>query len=299
MKTLRKIVPLFAIATMIVAAMTTTTAYSISADKQSAPKPSPRISVQLWSVHKDIAKDFKGTVSALAAMGFDGIELAGDFGGFADDPEGLAAFVESKGLEISGAHVNYDALNDDNFEKTINFYKAAGVPMLLIPYDIRAGKSDTIEQTIADLNRLAPKVEAHGIRFGYHNHDFEFATYGDATFWDHIANSTSETFVLQMDVGWANFAGADPIEYVRKYPGRTLSTHYKGTLHPSAKDKLPILGQDSVNWAKLYNVNKEVGGTLWVVVEQEEYPNGLSPLEAVKLSKQGLDEALAQSINPN
>jgi len=234
----------------------------------------PKLSVQLWSVKDALTDDFKGTISALAKMGFEGVELAGNFGEFNDDPKG-------------------ESLSDKNIDETLEFYSLAGVPMLLIPYDARAGKAESIEQTIADLNRLTHKVEAAGIRFGYHNHDFEFGDYKQATYWDAIATSTSESFVMQLDVGWVHFMGKDPVEYVRKYPNRTLSTHYKATLRPNVKDKLPIIGKDSIDWVKLLAANIEVGGTQWIVLEQEEYPDGLSPLEAVKLSKQGLDKYLS------
>jgi len=256
----------------------------------------PKISVQLWSVREALKQDFKGTISQLADMGFQGVELAGDFGEFSDNPEGLKEFISSLGMQISGAHVNYESLSDENFDQTIHFYKTANVPMLMIPYDARAGKLDAIDQVINDLNRLSPKVEAHGIRFGYHNHDFEFANYsaekGIPTFWDYIAQSTSDSFVLQLDVGWVNYVGLNPVDYVKKYPGRTLTTHYKATLQPTTKDKQPIIGQDTLNWGELYEANKTVGGTQWIVLEQEEYPNGLTPLQAVALSKEGLDEAL-------
>jgi sugar phosphate isomerase/epimerase len=271
---------------LMVASIAITTTYANEPNNESVSSTSPKLSIQLWSVRNHIAEDFNATIDALGKMGFEGVELAGDFGNFTDDPKGLAALIKSKGLKISGAHVDFNSLSDEKFEDTINFYKAADVPMLIIGYDTRAGNSDTIEQTIADLNRIAPMVEAHGMRFGYHNHDFEFAPFGDTTFWDHIAKSTPDSLVLQMDVGWVNHAGADPIEYVRRYPGRTLSTHYK------IKFNNPIIGQDSFDWAALYKTNRDAGGTQWVVLEQEEYPEGLTPLESVRLSKQGLAKAL-------
>ncbi|MFQ3246940.1 MAG: sugar phosphate isomerase/epimerase [Arenicella sp.] len=267
-------------------------------ERKGEAKSEVKIAVQLWSVKEDLAKDFEGTIKALANMGFQGVELAGEFGEFSTNPKALADFIRSTGMQISGAHIDFDSLSDKRFEATIDFYKTAGVALLLIGYDARAGDSATIEQTIDDLNRLTKKVEANGIRFGYHNHDFEFRAYKNATFWDHIANATADTMVLQMDVGWVNFAGAEPIDYVRKYPGRTLSTHYKGTLHPTVKNRLPIIGQDSIDWAALYKINRDIGGTTWIVIEQEEYPLGLSPLEAVRLSKYGLDKALAPFKEP-
>lgn len=266
-----------------------------SLEKKTAPTVTqPRLSVQLWSVREDVAADFKSSISKLADMGFEGIELAGDVGEFTDDPSGLAQFVASKGMTISGAHVNYESLSDENFEQTVSFYKRAGVPMLMIGYDARMGKADEVDDAIAELNDLHSKVSAQGLSFGYHNHEFEFSetSNGKQTFWDQLAQSTPPSFVMQIDVGWVNYAGKDPVSFVTRYPGRTISTHYKATLNPEVKDKLPIIGQDSLDWGSLYDANRTVGGTLWLVVEQEEYPNGLTAMEALKMSKQGLDNIL-------
>jgi len=271
--------------------------YAIDASS-TLKKTEPQISVQLWSVREDVAADFKGSIGKIADMGFDGVELAGDVGEFKDDPKGLADFVASKGMKISGAHVNYDALSDENFTQTIDYYKSAGAPTLIVPYDARMGKIDEVDAAISQLNELHKKVSAHGLNFGYHNHGFEFEESSQAgeTFWDQLAQSTPQSFVLQIDVGWVNFAGKDPVSFVKRYPGRTLTTHYKAALHPSTKDKLPIIGQDTLDWARLYDANRTIGGTLWLVVEQEEYPNGLSPMDALKMSKQGLDRILSDHM---
>ena len=64
-------------------------------------------------------------------------------------------------------------------------------------------------------------------------------------------------------------------------------------LPEGTQGKLPIIGQDTIDWLALLKANISVGGTKWIVVEQEEYPNGLTPLAAVALSKQGLDKFIA------
>ena len=79
---------------------------------------------------------------------------------------------------------------------------------------------------------------------------------------------------------------------MKRYPSRTLTTHYKVKLAEGVKRKQPFIGQDTIDWLNLSKINIAVGGTLWFVVEQEEYPNGLTPLEAVKQSKMVLDKIL-------
>jgi len=251
-----------------------------------------RLSVQLWSVKDQLKNDFRGTIKQLADMGFQGVELAGFYGDFNEDPEGLAKFIQSHGMQISGTHSNFNLLSDEKFDQTIDFYKRAGVKTVVIAWDDRAFDANTVWKTIADLNRLHAKLESHGLRFGYHNHAEEFGAYRDVTLWDHIARSTPDSLVLQLDVGWVNHAGLNPSDFVRRYPGRTLSTHFKAAENETHKGKLPIIGQDSANWPELIKATREVGGTQWIVLEQEEYPNGLTQLQAVEMSKKGLDKFL-------
>lgn len=256
------------------------------------PADGMKVSIQLWSVKEDLKADFKGTIKQIADMGFHGVELAGEYGEFKNDPEGLTAFIKSHGMEISGTHTGFDALSDDKFEQTMSFFQRAGVPTVIIAWDDRAFNANTVWQTIADLNRLQSKVESYGMFFGYHNHAEEFNSYKDVTLWDHIARSTPDSFVMQLDAGWAQYMGKNPAEYVRKYPGRALSIHYKAAENDTENGKLPIIGQDSLDWPALIKASDEIGGTNWLVLEQEAYPNNLTPLQTVAMSKKALDKYL-------
>lgn len=254
----------------------------------------PKVSVQLWSVKDDVKSSFKQTISSLASMGFQGVEFAGDFGPYKEDPQGLNAFLASKNLTASGAHLGFEQLNKQNFADTVAFYKAAGVSMLIVPWDERAWHPEGVKEVVDLLNDLAVKLKPHGMRIGFHNHDQEFNSFEGTTYWDYIAENTSQDVVLQQDVGWTTYAGKDPVEYVKRYPGRTLTTHYKVKLPEGTEGKLPIIGKDTIDWLALTKANIALGGTLWIVVEQEEYPNGLTPMEAVQQSKKGLEEVLKQ-----
>jgi len=255
----------------------------------------PKMSVQLWSVNKTLAKDFKGTLTAIADMGFDGVEFAGDFGPYADDPQELKNFLAELGLVVSGAHVGMAHFSDESFQKTVDFYKAIGAPMLIIPIAKEAFDSEKINDWIEKLNVLQVKIAENGMRFGFHNHDEEFLPYGDSTFWDQLASNTNDDFILQMDVGWVTFAGKDPVEFINKYPGRTITSHYKAKFpyDNMPEGKLPYIGQDITNWPNVIVSQSTIGGTQWMVIEQEEYPNGATQLEAVEISKQGLDKIIA------
>ncbi|WP_065188404.1 sugar phosphate isomerase/epimerase family protein [Shewanella woodyi] len=254
----------------------------------------PKVSVQLWSVKDQLKDDFEATVEALAQMGFDGVEFAGDFGPFNEDANGLRLYLDSLGMVASGAHVSFEQLNDESFTETVAFYQALGTKVLIVGWDKRAWDPKGIDFVVNELNRISLKLKPLGIKFGFHNHEHEFNGFKGTTFWDYLAENTLQDVILQQDVGWTTYAGRDPIEYVRRYPGRTITTHYKVKLPERVEGKLPIIGQDTIDWLALTKANIAVGGTQWLVVEQEEYPNGLTPLQAVEKSKLGLDNILKQ-----
>ena len=252
----------------------------------------PHLSVQLWSVRDLLTKDFEGTLKSVAALGFQGVELYSELGPYKDNPQGLKAFLDGIGLKVSGAHVSFEQLNDKNLAETLAYYGVLGTDLLIVGWDERAWHPEGVKEIVALLNHISPSANKQGFRVGFHNHDQEFNDYAGTTYWDYLASNTDQTVLLQLDIGWVNYAGKDPIAYVKRYPYRTLTTHLKVTTHKGSKQS-PILGQDGYNWAALIHTMVHEGGTRWLVVEQEEYPDGLSSLESVAKSKQGLDAIIA------
>jgi sugar phosphate isomerase/epimerase len=274
---------------------------SNQADIQSAAVPAtatkpalPQLSVQLWSVKDQVKQDIDATLAKISEMGFAGVEFAGEFGPYADDPAALKQKLASLNLKPSGAHVQIEVLSPASFEKTVAFYKELGVETLIIPWDERAWSPTGIDTVVNYLTEFSVKLSPHGMKIGFHNHDQEFNDYKGSTYWDYMAKNTPESVVMQQDVGWTTYAGKDPVEYVNRYPGRTLTTHYKVRLPEGTENKLPIIGQDTIDWLPLLTANAAVGGTKWIVIEQEEYPNGLTPLQAVKESLDGLKAVIAR-----
>ncbi|WP_085297398.1 sugar phosphate isomerase/epimerase family protein [Cognaticolwellia mytili] len=254
----------------------------------------PKISVQLWSLKDDVKADFKGTLKQLAGMGFSGVEFANEFGEFSGDPQRIKAVLDTFGLEGSGAHLSFEQLNEDNFAETVKFYQILGVDILIVPWDERAWHPQGIKDVVTLLNKLSKRLAPLNMKVGFHNHQHEFNAYKGSTYWDYLAKNTVKDVILQQDVGWTTFAGKDPVDYVKRYPQRTLTTHYKALYPEDTQGKLPIIGQDTIDWLTLSKTNITVGGTLWFVIEQEEYPNDLTPLQAVEQSKIGLDSILKQ-----
>jgi sugar phosphate isomerase/epimerase len=138
-------------------------------------------------------------------------------------------------------------------------------------------------------------------QIGYHNHAPEMAGADGDTPWDVIATGTPAGVILQQDVGWTTYAGKDPVALVKRYPGRAVSMHFKPKFAQGTRGTY-IIGKDKTDWAGLIAAARSVGGTTWIILEQEDYPEGMGQLETVAASMRGLQavqvRAYAGAISP-
>ena len=258
-----------------------------------AAHAAPRVGLQLWSIRDDVKRDFEGSLTQVAKLGFEGVEFAGELGRFANDAPGLKAFMDKTGLKCAGAHTNFDALGAAKFDATVAFYKTVGCTNLVIGMDKRAFQKEGAAQVAKELSALSSKLTPLGMKIGYHNHAEEMAGTDGQTTWDLIATSTPRESILQQDVGWTTFAGKDPAAIVKRYPGRTTSTHFKPKFAQGTTGT-HIIGQDKTDWAGVTRAVRSVGGTEWIIVEQEDYPDGMSPMASVAASMKGLQAVFAK-----
>ena len=253
----------------------------------------PRIGVQLWSVRDELKQDFEGTLTKLAQMGFQGVEFAGELGRFGNDAAGLRQFMDKTGLQCAGAHTSFNALSAARIDATVAYYKKLGCSNLVIGMDKRAFNKPGAVEVARELTALSVKLAPMGMKIGYHNHAGEMAGVDGQTTWDLIATSTPKGAILQQDVGWTTFAGKDPVALVKRYPGRTVSTHFKPKFAEGSTG-VHIIGQDKTDWAGVTTAVRSVGGTEWIIVEQEDYPAGMNQVESVAASMRGLQAVLAK-----
>lgn len=254
--------------------------------------PMPQLAVQLYSVKDALRSDFDGTFRQLAEMGYAGVEFAGQFGPYRKDPEALKAVLDRHHLACAGAHTPLNSLSPKNFDATISYYRTLGCRNLIIPSDQRAVTAAGAAKVALEISALSGQMAAQGMRIGYHNHAEEMLGPDGEEPWSVIGSGTPRDTIMQQDVGWTRVAGKDPGAMVMRFPGRTVSTHYKAKL-ANGESGTPIIGQDHADWAGLTRIHRQLGGTEWIIIEQEEYPSGMGQLEAVAASLQGLRKELA------
>ncbi|HMM18975.1 MAG TPA: sugar phosphate isomerase/epimerase, partial [Petrimonas sp.] len=123
-------------------------------------------------------------------------------------------------------------------------------------------------------NQVGEKCNAAGIRFGYHNHNFEFTEIEGEVMYDYMLKNTDPAKVFfQMDVYWVVRGGQSPVEYFNAYPGRFEILHIKDNKE---------LGQSGMVGFDAIFKNIDKSGAKYLVVEVEKYTG--TPFEGIKES---------------
>lgn len=256
-----------------------------------APTVTPRIGVQLYSVRRDCKKDFDKTLEEVAKLGFVGVEFAGYFK-YSGKAKELKKRLDDLGLVAAGTHIRPHREKGDALKRMIEFHKTIGCKYLICPGDKDFCHPEKSKALAEMFNKTAEALKPAGMYCGYHNHTKEFKKVDGRCYWDLFAERTSKDVVLQQDVGWTTHAGLNPAKFIKKYPGRTKTTHFKPTAMGGGTQ--PILGQDSVKWKEIIEACYSIGGTEWMIVEQERYIKGKTPMECTALSLKGLKTILKE-----
>ena len=242
------------------------------------------IALELYSVRHDLEKDVRGTMKAVAEMGYEGVEFAGPPKHTAEE---LKSLLDEFGLVCCGWHTPFNSVQDDTLEETIEFNKVIGNRFVIvpgIPENLRQSRDDWLK--LADFfNALADKLAPHDMRTGYHNHHVEFTELDGELPWDTFFSNTKQEVVMQLDTGNALSGGGDCVAILEQYPGRAGTVHLKPyTVELGKEDRgagfRPLIGEDDIPWEDIFRLCETTGGTEWYIVEYESdaYP----PLDAVK-----------------
>lgn len=255
---------------------------------QGAGKKLP-IALQLYSVRNDCAKDFDAALAQVAKMGFDGVEFAG-YHKYSGKAKELRQKLDDLNLKVAATHIGTGTMRGDALQKTIEFHQTIGCKFLIVPGDGDFTNPDKSKALADTFNKITETLKPLGMACGYHNHTGEFKKVDGTTYYDLFAERTSKDVILQQDCGWTAAAGYDPVAIMKKYPGRMKSTHFKPTVVGADKDKgkKAFIGQDSVDWVAVIAACRTVGGTEWITLEQEAYPDGLTPMAASEVSFKAL-----------
>lgn len=261
--------------------------------------PSRSGGLALYTVRDAMNTDARGTLQKVADAGYKNIEAAGYADGkfYNMAPTDFKALLNEMKLKPISTHQG--TVTMENADAMIADVKAAGFEYFVIPvppmgmftFDQATktmGMNGTIEELAEILTTLGKKCNVQGLKLLYHNHDFDFKKNQDGiTRIDYLLENTDPEYVnFEMDLYWVTKAGADPIAYFKKYPGRFKEWHVKDM---DEQGRFAPVGTGTIDFKSIL-AEKKLSGMKYYFVEQDQTFNNMEPLEAIKVSHEGLKE---------
>jgi sugar phosphate isomerase/epimerase len=188
-----------------------------------------RIGMELYTVRSLTAKDLAGTLAQLAKIGYKEVEFAG----YQNHPAAeVRAMLDQDGLTAPSAHIDLGKIETDA-DATFADAKVVGHHWITVP-SLPRGPRQTVDdwkQLAARFNAAGTKVNAAGFKLAFHNHNDVFRKAGDELPIDILMRETDPALVsYQMDVYWVVNGGGNPVELLKKYPGRFRMLHLKDSM---------------------------------------------------------------------
>lgn len=249
-----------------------------------AGKKKTTIGLQLYTLRDVIMKDVKGTLTAVAGMGYTEAETYGYKDGklFGMPVAEFGQFMKSIGIKTVSGHYGIDMLSS-GWQKSCEDAKSLGQKFVVVPWMDKKYYSslDELKKTCSALNKAGEVAKKFGLQMGYHNHAFEFEQVEGKVIIDAMLEQLDPKLVTwELDIYWVVKGGADPAKYFEKYPGRFQLWHVKDMDKMDASKNADV-GTGTIDYKNLFTKAKQ-SGLKNFFVEQETYPS--SPIESTRNS---------------
>lgn len=255
------------------------------------------IGLQLYTVRDAMDADPQGSLKKVSEMGYKYLELASyaDRKFYGYEPAEFRKMVEDLGMEILSSHTEVEAkgITLENAQQMAEDHAKLGVKYCVQPWIVEEARTTiaSYQKMAADWNQVGEIMKEHGIRFGYHNHNFEFdVVEGKIPYYDvFMVELDKDLVTMEIDVFWATKAGQDPIKIFNKYPGRfelfhmkDMFTHEEPYFTTVGVDDFAPVGAGVIDFKKILEA-KDVAGMKYMVVEQDSTKDG-KPFDAIQTS---------------
>ena len=262
------------------------------------------LGIQLYSVRDDMKKDPLGTLKQLAAMGYKNVEHANyvDRKFYGYSAAEFKKVLNDLGLQMPSGHT---VMSDKHWDKSTNDFTDAwkqtveDAAMVGQKYVISPWLDESLRKDYNDLisfldvfNKSGELCKKSGMKFGYHNHNFEFKySLNNKKLYDIILEHTDPALVAQqMDVGNMLGAGGIALDLLKRYPGRFELMHVKDEIKSTTGGGMDgydstIIGQGVMPVKEIVKEARKNGGTSQFIIEQESY-QGKDPFDCVKIDLQ-------------
>ncbi len=254
------------------------------------------IGLQLYTIRDAMGKDVPGSLKKVSDIGFKYLELAsysnGKFYGYL--PGEFKKMVNDLGMEVISSHagVNPKGITTEEAKKMAEDHAKLGAKYCMQPYVADEDRKTIAgyQKMVAQWNKVGKIMKASGVRFGYHNHNFEFDTIeGKVPYFDiFLTEMDKDVTTMELDLFWAIKAGINPVDLFKKYPGRFQLFHIKdmytkeAPFFKTASNDFAPVGEGLINFKEILAA-KNLAGMKYMFVEQDSTKDGM-PFDAIKTS---------------
>jgi len=250
------------------------------------------IGLQLYTVRDKIKQDLKTTLEKVAKIGYNSCEAAGynitDGTFYGMNAKEFVKFLNGLGMPLNSSHTVFEL---DSADKVIGDAAASGVKYIVYPFLSEQFRTnlDGWKATAEKFNKMGQIAKKNGIKFGYHNHAFEFEKMDDQVPYDLLLTQTDPSLVtFEMDTYWVTRGGHNPVDYFKKYPGRFGLWHIKDMVKTEDMFFAPV-GSGRMDFASIF-AEKEIAGMKYFFVEQDSFKD-MDPFESIEMSYKYLSQS--------
>jgi sugar phosphate isomerase/epimerase len=249
------------------------------------------LSIQLYTLRS--LGDLDRVLEAAAAAGYRHVETVASH---LEDAHATKARLDANGLKVSSSHVGLAALRERP-DAVVEACRTLGFEQLFmpaVPPEQRTMAAEGWRALGRELGSLAERMQAEGIRLGYHNHDWELAPKeGDRTALELLFEAAGGSpLTWQADVAWLARGGAELKTWLDRYRSRLISAHVKD-LAPSDQnlneDGWADVGAGVLDWPDLWRACR-VAGAVWMVVEHDK------PTDPARTARASFDFLTAMEV---
>lgn len=240
------------------------------------------VAAQLYTLRDYLKEpgDIERTLKRVKVIGYNAVQASG-IGPV--DPKELKRMADEAGLRICATHVSYDRLKEDldALIREHTLWDCRYVGLGSMPEQFRDSR-DGYFTFIREANDIAGKLLKCGLKFIYHNHNFEFERFGEKTGLDLLLDETDpEAFGFELDTYWIQAGGANPVEWIKKVEGRMEVVHFKDMAMSGWNQVFAEIGEGNLNWPAIIDACRETG-VKWYAVEQDVCRR--NPFESLQMS---------------
>lgn len=239
------------------------------------------LGIQLYTFRDQMQSNPLKTLEEIASLGIKKIESARSEKGhyYGLKPREMQIACASLGMQLVSGHVLLDAAFDRTLEEAMEAQQAF---LICSSLPTKGQTVDNYKRVAEAFNKAGEKCRAAGIRFGYHNHEYEFESKNGIVLFDVIMDETDPYLVnMELDLGWVIIAKKNPLDYFKKYPGRFPLWHLKDM--DIVKKQSTEFGKGGLNIPEMLAHQKD-SGLEHIFIEQEEYYS--TPFESIQYNMQ-------------